>query len=77
MTDSERWHQIEQIFEAALKREPGDRGSFLKEACGNDEALRQEVESLLAQETEAEAFIEVPALEVAAKELAENVTCQP
>lgn len=42
---------------------PGHLGptdaAFLKEACAADEALRQEVESLLAQQEEAESFIEV------------------
>lgn len=46
---SERWHQIEQIGEAALKRGPGERASFLSDACGDDTALRQEVDSLLAK----------------------------
>ena len=68
----ERWHQIEQICEAALEREAGERAAFLKEACGKDEGLRREVESLLAHEETAEGFIEVPALEVAAKVLAED-----
>ncbi len=50
MIDPERWHQIEQICEAALEREAGERAAFLKEACGKDEGLRREVESLLAHE---------------------------
>ncbi len=72
MIDPERWHQIEQICEAALKREAGERAAFLKEACGEDEGLRREVESLLAHEEAAQSFIEVPALEKAAKVLAED-----
>jgi hypothetical protein len=40
---------------------------FLHEACGDDEALRREVESLLAQEQSAEGFLSVPAVDVAAK----------
>ena len=72
MIDPERWHQIEQICEAALEREGGQRAAFLKEACGKDEGLRREVESMLAHEEAAESFIEVPALEVAAKVLAED-----
>ncbi len=72
MIDPERWHQIEQICEAALEREAGERAAFLKEACGKDEGLRREVESMLAHEETAEGFIEVPALEAAAKVLAED-----
>ena len=72
MIDPERWHQIEQICEAALEREAGERAAFLKEACGKDEGLRREVESLLAHEEAAQSFIEVPALEVQPRSLAED-----
>ena len=46
----ERWQQASRIFEAALEREPDARGSFLVHACGDDQALRHEVESLLSNE---------------------------
>ena len=68
----ERWRQIEQIYHSALEREESQRASFLKEACAGDEELRREVESLLAQRTEAENFIEAPALQVAAEGMARN-----
>ena len=68
----ERWRQVEQIHHSALEREEGQRASFLKEACAGDEELRREVESLLAHKEQAESFIEVPALEAAAKGLAEG-----
>jgi len=72
MIDPERWQQIEQICEAALKRKAGERAAFLKEACGKDEGLLREVESLLAHEDAAQSFIEVPAMDVAARVLAED-----
>ncbi len=71
MTDK-RWQQIEQLYHSALKHEPDQRSAFLKQACAGDEALRREVESLLANEGEAESFIAAPALEVAAQGLADN-----
>jgi tetratricopeptide (TPR) repeat protein len=55
----ERWRQIEQVFNAALERPPAERSAYLTQACGSDDALRQEVESLLAQEI-ADDFIDVP-----------------
>ena len=61
----ERWQQIEKLYHAALERKTSQRSAFLDQACGGDEALRQEVESLLARQTEAENFTESPALEVA------------
>ena len=52
----------------------GKRGAaFLKEACGGDEALRQEVDRLLAHEQTAKSFLEAPALEMAAKEMSEEL----
>src|SRR5437773_8610213 len=46
----ERRRQIEELYQAALERNPGRRAGFLAEACGDDEELRREVESLLAQD---------------------------
>ncbi len=69
---SGRWGQIERLFEAALELEVEQRVAFLREACGGDEPLRREVESLLAQEQKAEDFMQAPALEVAARELARD-----
>jgi hypothetical protein len=42
------WKQVDRLLEAALEREPRRRADFLIEACGGDESLRREVESLLA-----------------------------
>jgi serine/threonine protein kinase len=70
---AERWQRIERLCQAALEREPGEQPAFLDEVCAGDEALRREVESLLAQQKKAEKFLEAPAMEVAAKKLAEEV----
>ena len=43
----EHWQQVDQLLEQALEQDPEQRGSFLKEACKGDDALRREVESLL------------------------------
>ena len=47
---SERWRQVERLYHAAWNQAPSQRANFLAEACGGDEELRREVESLLAQE---------------------------
>jgi len=44
---SSRWRQIQDLFQAALKQQPQDRGAFLSAACADDVDLRREVESLL------------------------------
>src|SRR5437867_8585249 len=66
---SDRWQEVERLYHAALAREGDQAAAFLKEACAGDDALRHEVESMLAQENRA-AFLEAPALEVAARHLA-------
>jgi hypothetical protein len=44
----ERWQQVEELYHEALGREPEGRGTFLRQACGDDAELCSEVESLLA-----------------------------
>jgi hypothetical protein len=47
----ERWRRVEEIYHSALARDARDRAPFLENACEGDEALRRDVESLLAQRT--------------------------
>jgi eukaryotic-like serine/threonine-protein kinase len=63
-----------ELFDLALDRDPGDRAGFLAEACGGDDEMRHEVESLLAFHTRADHFIDRPALSLAAEELAREQT---
>jgi Tol biopolymer transport system component/predicted Ser/Thr protein kinase len=56
-----RWQRVKEILGAARERPVEARQSFLKEACGSDESLRREVESLLAAEGEAAHFLSEPA----------------
>ncbi len=57
----ERWQQIKDVFNSALKYEPAQRSSFLSKACDNDAALQKEVESLLAAHEKEGSFIDSPA----------------
>jgi eukaryotic-like serine/threonine-protein kinase len=59
----DRWREIERLYHAALERRAEERAAFLAEACGNDTALRQEVESLFEYQPRAKDFIETPALD--------------
>lgn len=61
----ERWQQVSRIYHGALAHDPGERASFLREACRDDEALHQEVESLLAQSASAADLLAEPALAMA------------
>jgi len=64
-----RWQQIDQLFHAALACQVSERTQFLANACGDDESLRLEVESLISSLDEADGFIETSAGEVAAEML--------
>jgi serine/threonine protein kinase len=55
---TDRWHRIEALYHSACERKPEDRSAYLERACGADERLRGEVESLLAQEERAVKFLE-------------------
>src|SRR6478752_3647671 len=57
----ERWREVRAVFAQALEREPAKRAAFLDEACGNDAALRQELESLLRADAGASGYLEPPA----------------
>src|SRR6185369_9976472 len=58
----ERWQEIEAVFQEALDRPPLGRASFLNNACGGDEALKEEATTLIAAHDEAGVFIEQPAM---------------
>jgi serine/threonine protein kinase len=51
--------RITDLYHRALERAPQDRLAFLEQACGADDALRAEVESLLGYD--ASSFLEEPA----------------
>lgn len=56
----ERWRQVDELFHSALEREPNARADFLREACAGDEALRREIEKLIAAHEKDGSFIDSP-----------------
>ena len=54
--------EVERICLAALDRPAEERAAFLEDACHGDDALRRDIESLLAHASPAEQFIEQPAV---------------
>lgn len=56
--EARRWAKIQEIFHGAVELDGEGRAAFLVEKCGGDASLRMEVESLLAQDTGAAAFLE-------------------
>jgi hypothetical protein len=47
---------VEEVCDAALDRDASERAAFIASACGDDLALRQEVEALLTHAQSAEGF---------------------
>src|SRR6201981_2887344 len=68
----ERWKRVEELYHSALALEESRRQTFLSDSCAGDEALRREVDSLLRRYAQAEKFMETPALELLARELAKE-----
>ncbi|HEY0284587.1 MAG TPA: protein kinase [Vicinamibacterales bacterium] len=57
----ERWVRVKEVFHAAVEHRPAGRAAFLSTACGQDAALRAEVERLLSAHEQAASFIDKPA----------------
>src|SRR5438128_1493841 len=72
----ERYQEVGQLYRAALGVEADQRAAFLAAACGGDEALRQDVESLLGYQAQRGGIIDQPALEVA-QALAPSLMADP
>src|SRR5205814_818502 len=75
--EPERWGRVEELFHAALAYLPGERPAFLAQACSGDKHLRRQLELLLASAEAGAAFLETPALKVAAQELARDPAQAP
>jgi len=71
--EADRWTRIEQLYHQAAACGKATRAAFLARECGEDGALRADVESLLAQDVTDQSFLEEPALTVAARLVADEV----
>jgi non-specific serine/threonine protein kinase/serine/threonine-protein kinase len=56
--NAEDWSRVKSAFHAAVEMPAGERPAFLDALCGDDRALRREVESLLAGADDADCAIE-------------------
>ena len=56
----EQWDKINRLYHSAAEITDGSRDVFLKVACDGDDALLQELNSLLASHERAGTFIEQP-----------------
>ena len=46
-SQSDSWRRMWDLFQSALEEEGSERDAFLEEACAGDDALKQQVSSLL------------------------------
>jgi TonB family protein len=56
--EGDRWHRVQELFEAAADLRQPEQTAYLETACAGDDRLRQEVEALLRSDSEAGSFIE-------------------
>jgi serine/threonine protein kinase/Tol biopolymer transport system component len=58
----DNWARVKEVFAGARALPADRRPAYLAEACDGNEALRQEVESLLSSDERAKGFLEAPAV---------------
>ena len=58
--DKAQWTKVKELFGTALEMEADQRATFLQDACGTNEALRAEVESLLQAHDHSDLLSENP-----------------
>ncbi|MBV8071771.1 MAG: serine/threonine-protein kinase [Acidobacteriaceae bacterium] len=70
MPPEDRKRKLQDICNAALQSHPGERAEFVRRACGEDDSLRSEVETLLGSASGLGSFLEKPAIAVLADGMA-------
>ena len=63
--DAERWKRVDELLQAALQVPAERQEEFLRQQCGGDPELLEEVRSLLTSHRKAGSFLESPGLHVA------------
>ena len=66
----ERWQEIEELYHSASGVAESERNSFLHDACGEDQSLFREVESLLRHGSTPQSVLDTPAIAIMAKAIA-------
>ena len=64
---ADRWPEISRVLDVVLEHSPDEWPAMINRLCGEDEALRREVEALLAAHERAEGFLDSPPWAVAAR----------
>jgi len=67
-----QWEKLKEIFHAAIALPPGERATYLDNACDGDLSLRTSVQSLLDSHDQPTNFLDQPAYQAAANILTEE-----
>ncbi len=70
--NAERWKQIDELFDAVLEVPEKERESYLSSKCNGDEDLKREVLSLLAAQNQTINFMEISAMNLMGKAIADE-----
>src|SRR6202142_4307197 len=62
--DAERWKRVDELLQAALQVPAERQEEFLRQQCGGDSELLEEVRSLLTSHRKAGSFLESPGIHV-------------
>src|SRR5271169_966299 len=62
--DAEHWKRVDDLLQSALQVPAGQQEEFLRQQCGGDAELLEEVRSLLTSDRKAGSFLESPGLHV-------------
>jgi serine/threonine protein kinase/tetratricopeptide (TPR) repeat protein/TolB-like protein len=65
--EAERWKRVEDLLQSALLVPADRRDEFLRQACGDDAPLLEEVQSLLTAHRQADNFLDQPLVDFAAQ----------
>ncbi len=60
MEKTRQWEKVKELFQAVLDRDPEQRDAFLQQACGTDQSLMVEIESLLSAHAQAAPLSQSP-----------------
>ncbi|MBC7932857.1 MAG: hypothetical protein H7Z38_20030, partial [Rubrivivax sp.] len=69
---ADRWRQVERLYDDAIELPVAEREKFVQEACAGDEDLRRELLGLLDAQQKAGDFMESPAFDLAARDIAQE-----
>src|SRR5437762_10877259 len=72
----DRWKRIDNLLLCAGQHPSAERDAFLARECAGDDALEGEVRSFLASREQAGNFLEIPAIEMEARNLARQIPAE-